>query len=690
MMPADGFPEVLLGLSIFVCVVWSFATHVLFWEPLFEDVRDFCRAGIAHPQRARLLWLVALTPVIWLLAVIIYLHNVFELWDLMTLALEKIAPDRLIYTILDVYFLFLIFCGIVGLVLTGKFIHHNREELVDLVMIVRFSTTNYHRLADLEEQTASHEAPSERRVSVDIPPRAGASLSSRHPIYSYKVGRQVRVPPEVRDERVRRRQEMIATQDAKVKARMEEIHSRVEAEKKQAEEAAAASSDATGSNAFHHFYRFDGEEDYSNARARETKSRVKRIITSSEAQADTNPFAGFTDGEDDDRQKLRVRGLTTQPEASKNPTNNQGDSDIFFHIDSDGDPIQLTPSSSASPPTKTSEKKWHHDPDFDELYDVSDSDSCSLCCSTRKQSLQSTRPATHREPLTLTSPNALTDRYPSDADAELTDAHRKLNLDPNRKRKSGKYVRKSKGYSSSFPTKEHRCEKVEPSERAKSLRAELLGKPDLEKFEGSNILERRKKWKAWFQDVRRKANSPKTHEGYELDTEVAPFFDQGVPEPCSQQSTSAQTGLRGPMEQEELTRISVPREPPYQAAIAGYHHSPPQGRYTRLSVVREQPNKAAIAKCPPQARYTCVQYVLAYEGRTNNDQCPQPMRAMTPLSLSIPPLTLPNPAVDASISQLFLTDPDPPTPTELREMWPQPQWYYSGTAMHPSGDDTNW
>ena len=78
-----------------------------------------------------------------------------------------------------------------------------------------------------------------------------------------------------------------------------------------------------------------------------------------------------------------------------------------------------------------------------------------------------------------------------------------------------------------------------------------------------------------------------------------------------------------------------------------------------------------------------MQYVLAYESRTNNNQCPQPMRAMTPLTLSIPPLILPG----ASISQLFLTDTDPPTPTELREMWPQPQWYFSGTAMHPSGDD---
>ena len=274
MMPADVFHEVLLGLSILVCVVWSFATHVLFWEPLFENVRDFCRVGIAHPQRARLLWLVALTPAIWLLAVIIYLHNVFEIWDLMTLALEKIAPDRLIYTILDGYFLFLIFCGIAGLVLTGKFIYHNREELVDLVMIVRFSTTNYHRLADLEEQTASHEALSERRVSIDVPPRAGASLSSRHSIYSYEVGTMVGVPPEVRDERVRRRQESIATQD---------------------------------------------EEDYINVRAREIKSRMKRIVTSSEAQADSNPFAGFTDGENNNRPKPRVRDLTTQPEAPKNP-----------------------------------------------------------------------------------------------------------------------------------------------------------------------------------------------------------------------------------------------------------------------------------------------------------------------------------------------------------------------------------
>ena len=620
MMPADVFHEVLLGLSILLCVVWSFATHVLFWEPLFENVRDFCRVGIAHPQRARLLWLVALTPAIWLLAVIIYLHNVFEIWDLMTLALEKIAPDRLIYTILDGYFLFLIFCGIAGLVLTGKFIYHNREELVDLVMIVRFSTTNYHRLADLEEQTASHAALSERRVSIDVPPRAGASLSSRHSIYSYEVGTMVGVPPEVRDERVRRRQESIATQD---------------------------------------------EEDYINVRAREIKSRMKRIVTSSEAQADSNPFAGLTDGENNNRPKPRVRDLTTQPEAPKTPTNNQCDSDIFFHIDSDGDPIQPTPSSSASPPTKTSEKKCHHDPDFDELYDVSDSNSCSSCYSTRKQSFQSTKLATNRASLISTSPNAFTGRYPSDADAEQTDAHRKLNLDPARKRKSGKYVRRSKGYSSSFPTKEHRCEKVEPSERAKSLCAELLGEPDMEKFEGSNILERRRKWKAWFMDACRKANSPKPYDGNELDTEVAPLFDQGVPEPCSQQSTSAQTSLRGPVEQEKLTRRSVTRKLPYQAAIAGYHHSPLQGKYARLSVAREQPYQATIARCPPQARYTCVLYMLAYEGRTTNNQCPRPMRAMTPLTILIPSLTLPNPTADASISQLFLTDPDPPAPTEL-------------------------
>jgi hypothetical protein len=142
-----------------------------------------------------------------LLAVVIYFHNTLELWDLMTFALQKRVWGRSIYATLDFDYLLLVFCGIVGLGLSATLIYGSRQMLVDLIMIIRFSPTHYHRLADMEEQNAVKDEPSERRISVEAPTRLKRPLGSGHSIYSYEVGRMIRVPPELCSEYFRRREE---------------------------------------------------------------------------------------------------------------------------------------------------------------------------------------------------------------------------------------------------------------------------------------------------------------------------------------------------------------------------------------------------------------------------------------------------------------------------------------------------
>lgn len=38
---------------------------VMYWHPQLERVREWCKAGFAHPDRDRLLHLVGLTPIAW-------------------------------------------------------------------------------------------------------------------------------------------------------------------------------------------------------------------------------------------------------------------------------------------------------------------------------------------------------------------------------------------------------------------------------------------------------------------------------------------------------------------------------------------------------------------------------------------------------------------------------------------------
>ena len=687
-MHAFGFPELLLGLFTFVCVVWSFVTHILVWTPLFENVRDSCKESIAHPQRARLLWLVALSPAIWLLAVVIYFHNMLELWDLMTFALQRRVWGRFIYATLDVYFLLLVFCGIVGLGFSATFVYGNRQMLVDLVMIIRFSPTHYHRLADMEEQNASKDEPSERRISVEAPNRLKHPLGSGHSIYSYEVGRMIRVPPELCSEHFRRREERIATQDAKVRARMEEINSLVEASKNAQAEALAKSNDTTASDDYHGF---DSKEDYLRSRVQEIKTHVNHILErAAEERAQSNPLTNFTtDGEESERPELCSLDFATQPERSTTPNNEYVNSGNYFLIDSDDEPIRPTPAPSASTPTMTYKTNKHYSLDFGEFYDVSDSEDCSSCCSTRTRSLRSTRRATHREPLTPTSPNALTGRYPSDANAELTGARRKRRFDPDKKRKSGNRIRKSKRYSSSFPTKARRCDEVDPPERTRSLCAELYQKPGPEdKFEGTDILARRRQWRAWLREARRKTNSIKAYNENALGTELNSPSTLRLLATYVQRSRSAQTNDRRLLQQKELPQPSAPCEQAYQAPIVTCSKTLPLGWHPQLKPVGEQPNQAEIAGNSPRPRCD------GNDGLVDKDRChgnifPRLVRAVTPLTISIPPLTLPNRVVGASLSQMSVANPDPPTPNELGELWPQPEWYYSETANHRSGDDAN-
>ena len=602
MMAAYGFLDVLTSFCVFVCLVWSFVTHTLYWEPLFEKVRDSGRAGIAHPQRARL------APVIWLLAIAVYFHNVFVLWDLMTLALEKGALGRLIYLIMDVYLIFLILCGIAGLALTGRFMHHNRQELVDLFVIAKFSTSDYRRLVDLERQATSSNNAEE------APPRAKASARPSHSIYNYNLRRMMRVPLELRNEYVRRREETIAIQDAKVRARMEEINSRVEAKKKQAK-AAAESSRASSSNSFHGFDCETTREEDIQARLRGIKAHVARFMASADAQTDSN--------------------------ASSN-------------IDSNDDSIHPTSSSSASPPTKTNRKRRRRHSDLDTENDVSDLESCSSCCSARTKSLQSTRPAKHREPLTPTSPSAPTGPYVSDADAEMTDALRTLNLDPTREQNCGRCVRRyEEEFRSYLPTMKRRFELVNQSEHARPIRASLR-----DTYRDVPLPERLLPTGCDEADIEDEldissSEVPSIFSNPKLRAELMHFSKQPVREPRRTTRVSNDT-QSSPTQQDESKNLNdkPPQQTPaaLQPAIAPFSDPPPLMQPRLQSMLVDQGRLQAQAA----DERTLTNH--------NSSQYPRPMRAMTPLTITIPPLTLPNPAVGASIPPLTLANPDPPSP----------------------------
>lgn len=128
---------------------------VVYWHPLLERVRDWCKAGIAHPERDRLLHLVGLTPVAWGLALAVYIRNVYLIGRIMAVMPKKQLGHKILSTLLNLYLSFVSLCGFIGLIVTIYYVYEYREDLKDVLMIIKFNPGAYRRLPDLELQRLS-------------------------------------------------------------------------------------------------------------------------------------------------------------------------------------------------------------------------------------------------------------------------------------------------------------------------------------------------------------------------------------------------------------------------------------------------------------------------------------------------------------------------------------------------------
>lgn len=151
-MASYGSWDVLLGFLACPATAWACVSLVLHWQSLFEKVRESCRAGVVHPARRLLLWLVALTHLVWVLAVVLYLRNLVALWGLMARILKEDLSGRVAYTFVDICLLLIILCGLCGVAFTVLFVHSYWEEAKTLFMIIRFSGNNHNTITDLEDQ----------------------------------------------------------------------------------------------------------------------------------------------------------------------------------------------------------------------------------------------------------------------------------------------------------------------------------------------------------------------------------------------------------------------------------------------------------------------------------------------------------------------------------------------------------
>jgi len=154
-MVAYGPVDVILEFVACGAVLLTSAVLVMHWHPLLHRVRDWCKAGIAHSERDRLLHLVGLTPIAWGLALGIYIRNVYLISRIMAEMPKKQLGDRVLSTLLDLYLSFVSFCGFIGLIVTIYYIYSYREDLRDLLMVIKFNAGAHRQPPDLELQRLS-------------------------------------------------------------------------------------------------------------------------------------------------------------------------------------------------------------------------------------------------------------------------------------------------------------------------------------------------------------------------------------------------------------------------------------------------------------------------------------------------------------------------------------------------------
>lgn len=147
-MATYGLLDVLLAFLAFFTTAWAFVASIGYWQAILGQVRESCSSGLIHPACRQLLWLVALTPLTWILAAALHIRNVVAHWNLMA----SLLGDKLAYTILDIFILSVILCGLGGILLTGLFFYHAWEEMKDTYMIIRLTRKNSHAITDLKDQ----------------------------------------------------------------------------------------------------------------------------------------------------------------------------------------------------------------------------------------------------------------------------------------------------------------------------------------------------------------------------------------------------------------------------------------------------------------------------------------------------------------------------------------------------------
>lgn len=141
-------------LSTVTIIVWL----VCRVQPLFERVRDSCRARQPPEGHASLLCCAFLIPMIWAAAAALYFRNLLSLWQFIGAWLQNEPVNRPFNYLLHLYLVFLVVCGTFLGVETFSELFQNRQVFIDLLMIARFDTRRHHTVDDLEARHCASSA----------------------------------------------------------------------------------------------------------------------------------------------------------------------------------------------------------------------------------------------------------------------------------------------------------------------------------------------------------------------------------------------------------------------------------------------------------------------------------------------------------------------------------------------------
>lgn len=139
----------LVGLISIVTLLVGLISNL---QPLFERVRNSCRACQQPEGRALLLWTTGLIPTAWVAAAVHYYDNLFKVWEFMGTWFEEQPVNRPVYALLHLYLFFLLVFGVYAVAITGFEIFRNFKVVRDIFMIARFSTRRYQAIEDTEAQ----------------------------------------------------------------------------------------------------------------------------------------------------------------------------------------------------------------------------------------------------------------------------------------------------------------------------------------------------------------------------------------------------------------------------------------------------------------------------------------------------------------------------------------------------------